>query len=239
MVSIIIPSYNGARSLGKELPAFITFLKKEIKDFEIIIVDDGSYDSEPTKKIAIENECQFITYPKNAGKGFAVKTGMLQAKGQYRLFTDADIPFNYEAIPLFLSYLQEKEFDIVIGDRTLEKSIYFEDVSILRKFSSKIFTFIVGRFITTGTFDTQCGLKGFKGSVAEDIFSVTRINGFTFDVELIYIALKRNYDIKKLPVILRSNESSSVNVLKHSINMLIDLFRIKYFNVTKYYKKKK
>lgn len=237
MLSIIIPSYKGAKSLNEELPEFMAHLKSDGIAFEIIIVDDGSEDGGETEKVAKKYNCIFLCNEKNAGKGEAVRKGMLYSKQDYRIFTDADIPFNHDAIKNFLYYLKEYEFDIVVGDRTLEESIYFEDVSALRKFASKIFTFIVGRFITTGNFDTQCGLKGFRGHIADDVFSVSQLKGFTLDVELIYIALKRNYNIKKLPVILRKNESSSVNVIKHSLTMLVDLFRIKYFYVKKYYKK--
>lgn len=238
MLSIIIPSYKNADSLRKELPGFLAYLKSRSLDFECIIVDDGSNDNGATKNVAESNNCIYLTYPENQGKGNAVRTGMLHSKREYRIFTDADIPFNYEAIENFLHYMKEKEFDVVIGDRTLEKSVYFEDVSKMRKLASKVFTFIVGRLVTTGNFDTQCGLKGFKGHIADDLFSVSRLKSFTFDVELIYISLKRNYDIKKLPVILRKNESSSVNVFRHSMFMFLDLFRIKYYHLKKYYARK-
>ena len=96
----------------------------------------------------------------------------------------------------------------------------------------------MGRFITTGITDTQCGLKGFRKEVAQDIFGVSLINSFTFDVELIYIALKRNYDIKKVPVTLRSQDGNSVNVFKHAIGMALDLLKIKLNHVRGLYKKR-
>jgi dolichyl-phosphate beta-glucosyltransferase len=109
----------------------------------------------------------------------------------------------------------------------LDESNYFNEISAKRRFGSGFFTFIVGRFITTGISDTQCGLKGFRAAVADDLFRASRINGFTFDVELMYISLKRNYDIKKIPVSLRSQDGSSVSVLRHGFGMVLDLLRIK------------
>jgi dolichyl-phosphate beta-glucosyltransferase len=91
--------------------------------------------------------------------------------------------------------------------------------------------------VAGGHFDTQCGMKGFRGEVARDLFSVGRINGFAFDVELLYISLKRNYDIKRLPVVLRCQEGSTVSVVRHGLGMVMDLFRIKWNHVNGRYNK--
>jgi len=239
MLSIVIPSYKSAKILRNQLPCFINYMEQNFtNDFEIIVVDDGSEDKGETQKAAEDLKCKFVANPVNMGKGAAVRNGMQNAKGDFRIFTDADIPFEYEAIKVFYKYLKEKEFDMVIGDRGLPESNYFTVISKKRKLGSNIFTFFVGRFVTTGISDTQCGLKGFKGAVADDIFSVAKINGFAFDVEAVYIALKRNYDIKKLPVILRSQEGSSVSLLKHSLGMLKDLFAIKMNHLKGVYNKK-
>lgn len=236
VLSIIIPSYKSAGILRNQLPGFINHLKKNYPDnFEVLVIDDGSDDNGETKAVAEELGCRFFANPINMGKGAAVKNGMLNAIGEYRIFTDADIPFEYSNIDNFYTYLSHKEFDVVIGDRGLPESKYFNEISKKRKLGSSIFTFFVGRFVTTGIPDTQCGLKGFKAKVAEDIFSKACIKGFAFDVEAIYIALKRNYDIKRLPVVLRSTEGSSVSLLKHSLGMLRDLLKIKINHMTRKY----
>jgi dolichyl-phosphate beta-glucosyltransferase len=226
-LSVVIPSYRSSEALLKNLPYLMDFLREKISDFEVIVVDDGSKDDGATAAIAAENGCRFLSYPNNLGKGGAVRFGMQHAIKEIRLFTDADIPFETEAIEKMVHYLTEKEYDVVIGDRGLHDSNYFTEISAKRRFGSGFFTFIVGRFITTGISDTQCGLKGFRAKVADDLFQVSRINGFTFDVELMYISLKRNYDIKKIPVSLRSQDGSSVSVLRHGFGMVLDLFRIK------------
>lgn len=238
MVSIIIPCYNDAEILNAQLPKFIKYLQESSIKSEIIIVDDGSSSSFEARSIALRWGCFFLENKRNLGKGAAVRLGMGHAKGNFMIYTDVDVPFQYESIKHFLHYLKAKEFDIVMGDRTLPQSKYFAEVSFFRKLGSNVFSFLVGRFVTTGLFDTQCGLKGFKAEVARDLFSVSKIQGFAFDVELLYVALKRNYDIKRLPVVLRSQEGSSVNLVKHGSSMLIDLFRIKWNHLTGQYKRR-
>jgi len=230
-VSFIIPAYRNAAILLNNVPVLQAHLQAKGYLYEILIVDDGSGDGGQTESAAAQLDCRFLANPRNTGKGAAVRRGMIAAKGQFRIFTDADIPFETDVIDRFLHYLDFKEFDVVVGDRTLAHAQYFEQIPLARKFASKIFSFVVGRFITTGMFDTQCGLKGFRAAIADDIFSVSKIDRFAFDVEIIYIALKRNYDIKRLPVQLRSQEGNSVSLMRHALNMLFDVLRIKYFHL--------
>jgi len=231
-LSIILPSYNTADTLRSQLPGFLSWLTAKGITHEVIVIDDGSEDNGATAKAATENGCVFLRLDRNQGKGAAVRAGMLAATGDFRVFTDADIPFEFDAVERFLHYLREKEFDVVIGDRRLPESRYFSKIKGARKMGSVIFTFLVGRFVTTGLFDTQCGMKGFSAKVAADLFSHARLNGFAFDVEVLYIALKRNYDIKRLPVVFRSNhDESSASLMRHAPGMLVDLFRIKWNHV--------
>jgi len=226
-ISFIIPSYKSSEALDKNLSYLLNYVS--LKDFEseIIVVDDGSNDENKTQVVVLKHNCKYLTYPKNRGKGGAVRFGMQNANGNIKIFTDADIPFESNAIDLIIFGITTQQFDLVIGDRTLEESNYFTEISSKRKFGSNFYTFFVGRIVTTGIFDTQCGLKGFTKKVADDIFSISKINSFAFDVEVIYIALKRNYSIRKIPVSLRSQEGDSVSLLKHAPGMLLDLFKIK------------
>lgn len=235
--SLIIPSFRGSTILQKQLPGFIEFLKKKGLDYEILIVDDGSQDSGATKEVAEKLNCRYFELSKNQGKGAAVRKGMQEAKGLFRIFTDVDIPFEFETYERFLYYLDQKEFDVVIGDRTLKDSSYFTEITWLRKMGSKFFSTLVGRFVAGGHFDTQCGIKGFKASVAEDLFGVSKINSFAFDVELLYVSLKRNYDIKRLPVKLRCQDGSTVRVILHGLGMLNDLLKIKRNHIKGVYNK--
>lgn len=238
MLSIILPSYQGSEILSRNLPLLVDYLNKKNIEYEIIVVDDGSDDGGATRHVAENYHCIFLQNERNMGKGAAVRKGMLHAKGEYRIFTDADIPFELDAFEQFLRYLDFKEFDVVIGDRTLPESAYFTEISKTRKFGSNFFSFLVGRFVTGGMPDTQCGLKGFKAAVAEDLFSVSKINGFAFDVELLYIALKRNYDVKRLPVRLRTNETSTIRLAKEGIKMFADILTLKLNHIRGKYKKR-
>ena len=237
-LSLIIPCYNSSCILKKQLPELINFLDIQNFSYEIIIVDDGSKDGFGLKSIAEEYNCNYLSNPKNMGKGASVRNGVKHSRGQFVIFTDSDIPFEYDVINIILKYLDLKEFHLAVGDRTLETSRYFDDIPYRRKLGSNIFTFFVGRFVTTGMNDTQCGIKGFRKEIAEDIFGVNKIDGFAFDVEIIYIALKRNYDIKRIPVKLRNQEGASVSLLKHTIPMIMDLISIKWNQTRGFYNKK-
>jgi dolichyl-phosphate beta-glucosyltransferase len=228
-LSVIVPAYHAADTLRSQLPAFVSWLKGKNITHELIVVDDGSGDERATEEVAYENGCVFIRLERNLGKGAAVRAGMLAAKGDFRIFTDADIPFEFDAVERFLDSLKDRRCDIAIGDRRLPESSYFSKITGTRKLGSLIFMFVVGRFVTTGLFDTQCGMKGFSSRAANDLFSVAQIDGFAFDVELLYIALKRRYDIKRLPVVFRSNhEESSASLIRHAPGMLMDLVKIKW-----------
>lgn len=225
--SIIIPSYNGAKILTNNLPILFDILNKRAMNYEVIIVNDGSSDADEVEKVASLFNCRFITYTINKGKGYAVREGMKIANGNYLIFTDTDIPFKEIAFNRMLDTLLENKYDLVIGDRTLKNSEYFEVISPSRKIGSKIFTFFVTKLITGGLSDTQCGFKGFKKQIAKDLFSVSRVNSFAFDVEILYISLKRKYNIKRIQVELRNSEDSTVNLMKHAPRMLRDIFSLK------------
>ena len=237
-LSIIIPVYNNSEVLKNNLPYLAGYLSKKDYKYEIVIVDDGSSDRSEVKNISDNFNCRYIVNEKNFGKGYAVKQGILNYDAKYRIFTDADIPYEIEDLEKIIESLDKDKFDMVIGDRTLNTSSYFKDVSILRSLGSKFFSLIIGG-ITSGNFsDTQCGLKGFTSDAASDLFSRTKINGFAIDVELIYLAFKRNYKIGKIPVKLRKQGVSTVMIFKHGILMLLDLFKIKYYQLSKKYEKK-
>ncbi|MCK9421880.1 MAG: glycosyltransferase [Bacteroidales bacterium] len=235
-LSVVVPSYKSAGILEKNLPVLLSYLQKQDYTYEVIVVDDGSNDHGMTEAVCRKLACVFCQNEENMGKGAAVRTGMKVARGLFRIFTDADIPYELDAIGTILRYLDFKEFQLVIGDRNLKGSSYLTEIPELRKLTSVFFTRFVGTIVTANFFDTQCGLKGFRGEVADFIFQHARINGFAFDVELLYIALKQNFEIKRIPVRLSNQEKSTVRVLRHGIGMFFDLFWIKLNNIRGYYK---
>lgn len=225
-LSVIMPSFRNARLAVKSAAELCAFLSAHIKTWEVIIVDDGGHDFDSLAWSPPEG-VQLISHPINRGKGAAVRTGMLAAKGDIRLFTDIDIPYDLGLIPVMVYYISKAGFHMVIGDRQLPDSQYHQQILWQRRLSSKIFSFIAGAFITGGFFDTQCGLKCFRGDVAIQLFNNSKVNRFAFDVELLYIALINQLDIKRVPVCLLKNESSSVRLVRDSLRMLIDMALLK------------
>ena len=225
-LSIVIPSYNSGKILEKNLPLLLNYLSSKNYIYEIIIVDDGSTDNNLTLAVAEQYHCLYLKNDRNLGKGAAVKKGMLSAHGAYRIFTDADIPYEFETIDKIIYYLDFKEFQFCGGDRTLSGSDYHMGVPWIRKIGSRVFSSFVGRLVAGGLYDTQCGVKGFRAAAAHDLFGASRINGFAFDVELYYIALKRNYDIKKIPVKLRCSDGNSVKLIQHGLGMVWEVSMI-------------
>ena len=223
VLSVILPSYKSAYIVRERVPGLIRHLDGLGIACEVVVVDDGSGDGGRTAAIAGELGARCVALPENRGKGAAVRAGMLAAEGAYRIFTDIDVPYRLDAIDRMLWYLDTKEFHVVVGDRTLERSSYYAKVSATRNVASHVFSGFVGRFTAGGWYDTQCGIKGFRAAVAEDLFGVARIDRFAFDVELLYVALKRNYDIKRIPVELECNETSSVNVISDGLAMVRDV----------------
>ena len=227
VVSIVLPSYNSSQALSLRVPLLQSHVRDMKISNEIIIADDGSTDGGDTHTVAKTLGCVYVANALNTGKGEALRIGMNKARGRFRIYTDADIPYGGEAIERVLWYLDHKEFHVVAGDRTLEGASYSHRVSLLRRAGSRVMSFLVGRFFAGGWFDTQCGIKGFRDYVAEDLFGVSRINRFAIDVEILYLALKRNYDIKRLPVSLEFQGGTSVRPLRDGLQIMVDIARIR------------
>lgn len=225
MISFVLPVYNCFDKLSAKLPELIMQLDDAGILYEIIIVDDGS-SNKIDISYCLNSQCKILVNDKNCGKGYSVKRGIMAACGEAIIFMDGDFPFEPEVIEHACSEIQSPEVDMIIGDRTLPGSSY-KEAPFIRSAGSKIISFIVSRFVTPGYYDTQCGIKGFKREVAKDIFSKLTINGFSFDVEIIFIAIKRKYTIKKIEVKVVKQLSSNVKVIFHGFQMLINFFRIK------------
>jgi hypothetical protein len=150
---------------------------------------------------------------------------MLKARGTVRAFTDADLPYGTEPIAVALDLLQRGPFHAVIGDRSLPDSRY-SNGGWTRKIVSSLATMTISTLLVGDFRDTQCGLKAFRGDVASHLFAMTRIDRFATDVEMLYLLLKYRLDIKRIPVVLRSQAPSTVRVLRDSWRAMIDLLRI-------------
>jgi glycosyltransferase involved in cell wall biosynthesis len=227
-LSVVLPSYREAHRLAAHVPVLQRHLRSLGVSHEIIVCDDGSDDAGLTRAVAEELGCRYFANAHNQGKGAALRRGMRQARGRFRLFTDAEIPYELDAIERALHGLDREGFHMVVGDRNLEESRYFREISLWRRVGSALCAFSIGRLVARGGFDTQCGLKAFRAEVAEDLFAVSRINRFAIDVELFCVALQRRYHIKRLCVRLRCRDGSSVHLVRDGLALLRDVVRIRW-----------
>jgi dolichyl-phosphate beta-glucosyltransferase len=228
-LSVIIPAYNEEKRLPRTLREINDYLSRQNFDYEIIVVSDGSTDRTCEVVESLKSEIQklkIICEKINRGKGYGVKIGMLNAKGKFRLFTDADNSTPISEIEKFWPEF-EKGADVVIASRDLKGAILDPPQTLFRRFVGEVFKYL--RKIIVGLWeieDTQCGFKCFKGEVAEKIFPKCKIERFAFDPEVLLIAKKMGFKIKEVPVYWKNDLQSKVK-FKSMVKMLIDLFKIR------------
>lgn len=229
-LSVIIPAYNEEKRLPKTLEEIDKYLRKQDYDYEILVVNDGSKDKtvEIAKGLISKIKNLIVTgYKKNRGKGYAVRFGMLEAKGDYRLFTDADNSTSIDHVEKIWPEFK-KGFDIIIGSRDIKGAVLDPPQPWIRKLilgeGFKLYRkIIIGLW---GIEDTQCGFKCFTKKATEKIFQKCRINRFAFDPEILVIAKKLGYEIKEIPIYWKNDPESKVK-FKSIIKMALDLIKIR------------
>lgn len=229
-LSIIIPAFNEENRIHRALDASIEYLKKQKYTSEIIVVSDGSTDR--TKETAEEYTNKYpalsvIEYSPNRGKGYAVKTGMLAAKGEYRLFMDADYAVPIEYAGKFLEKAMNGS-EIVIGSRGLEESVIETHQQFIREKMAQLFGLLQRSVLKLPFIDTQCGFKLFKQNTAELLFNKITYDCSYFDTELLYIAYYNRIKIEEFPVKWKHDKETRMPIgLKRSLDLFLKLFRIK------------
>lgn len=227
-ISIIIPSYKSAALLEKNISLLKSFFRSKNIAIEIILIDDGSNDNGATEKAAKSLDIIFLANQVNKGKGAALKLGFEKAIGRFCIFTDADIPYELDNLMAVYQNLSIEGFDIVVGDRNLEGSVYYEKTSVLRNLGSWAVSTMVSILISDNWKDTQCGIKGFKANIGKKLFSKALINRFAIDIEIIFLAIQWGHSIKKINVTLRNNEKSTINIVNDGIKIIFDIFKIRF-----------
>jgi len=234
-LSVIIPAYNEEKRIKKTLKEIDKYLSKQSYDYEILVVNDGSKDR--TAKVVRElfsdiKNLRLVDNKENRGKGYVVRQGLLEAKGEYRLFTDADNSTSIDQIEKMWPEFK-KGHEVVIGSRDIEGSIIAVSQPWWRIMLGNIFNLLV-QIVSGlwGIWDTQCGFKGFTKKAVEDIFPKCRINRFAFDVEALVLAKKNGYKIKEIPVIWINSPESTVG-FKSMVKMLIEVFQIRWNIITR------
>lgn len=231
-LSVIVPTYNEEKRIGNTLTAILTYLQAQTFRSEIIVVDDGSRDNTiqvVESRIRGMDNARLIAYQPNRGKGYAVRQGMAASQGEWALFTDADLSTPVTTIGLALDHLQNG-FDVVIGSRAIAGSKISRYQPAYRRVGAKIFNVlrdgIVGVDISRFK-DTQCGFKAFRGLVARHLFGLLRIDGFMFDVEMLYVAMRLGYRIYEMPVDWTDMPGSKLRLVRDTVRMFRDLASIR------------
>lgn len=226
-MSIIIPAYNEATRLPYTLSQVAQFIEGQAYPAEIVVVDDGSTDhtAEIVEQMAHQYPCIRLVRAAHGGKGHAVKTGMLQSRGEYAFLCDADLAMPITELPKFLPPVQNG-YQVAIGSREGKGAVRFNE-PFYRHLMGRVFNGIVKLLAVPGFEDTQCGFKCFHCSVITDLFSHQTINGFGFDVEVLYIAQKRGYHIVEVPIQWYYQTESKVHPIRDTLRMFQDIMAVR------------
>lgn len=230
-LSVIIPAYNEEARIGASLENIIQYLKAQSYSAEIILADDGSKDQTVSiaQNILRSFPHQILAAPANAGKGDAVRRGILAANGAYLLFTDADLSTPIEEVARFLQ-IHATGADLVIGSRALPDSNVEIRQDMKREAMGRIFNFFATLLAFKGIADSQCGFKSFTRQAGRDLFSRQKLDGFSFDVEILYLAQKHGYKIVEEPVTWRNSTQTRVRLLTDPLAMFFDLLKIRWLH---------
>jgi len=229
--SIVIPCFNEEARIGETLRRAIDYLSLNAPTSELIVVNDGSTDA--TAAIARErlNSAKIATrllenFP-NRGKGAAVRSGLLAAREPIGLFSDADLSTPLEETPKLIEPIADDRVDIAFGSRALDRSLIGVHQPWRREQGGRVFNLLVR--VATGLpfWDTQCGFKAFRLDVCRPILEAARVNGFAFDVELLFLAQRAGLRIREIPVRWNHAEGSKVSFFRDSLRMLREVIALR------------
>jgi glycosyltransferase involved in cell wall biosynthesis len=236
-LSIIFPAHNEEGRIAETLRKTISFLEKQSYPSEILVIENGSQDKtlEIARSFLQDFPALCVIHEDQRGKGLAVKRGMLEAIGEYRFICDVDLSMPVEEVNRFLPPLLTS--DITIASREAAGAKRFNEPEY-RHVIGRVFNLIVRLFALHGLHDTQCGFKCFSARAAEELFPYQTIKGWTFDVEVLYVARKLGYSIKELGIPWYHDPNSKVKVFRDSFQMLVDLLKIRLNDLRGIYAKK-
>lgn len=225
-LSIVIPAYNEEKRLPKTLEQVHSFLESQPYIGEVLVVENGSQDRtfEVAQDFARRHPGVSVLQETGRGKGRAVRRGMLAARGEYRFMCDADLSMPVEEINYFLPPALQ-DFDIAIGSREAPGAIRYNEPHY-RHLGGRAVNTMIRLLALPGLQDTQCGFKCFRAPIAEELYRLQTLTGWSFDIELLYIARQRGYRIVEIPVQWYFNPESKLNVVQDAIKMGLDIFTI-------------
>jgi len=226
-LSLVFPAHNEESRLPATLEQTAEFLKNQAYDSEIIVVENGSSDC--TLAIARQFVNQIpnlqVIHEDRRGKGLAVRTGMLAATGEYRMFLDVDLSMPISEVNRFIPPILPR-LDVAIASREVRGAVRYGEPYI-RHIVGRGFNLLVRLLALPGLQDSQCGFKCFRGQVADELFARQTIDGWTFDVEVLFIARKRGYTISEIPIAWYYYPQSKMRVMPASFRMFADLWAIR------------
>lgn len=227
-VSIIIPAYNEEARLPDSLSLIAAFAQRQPYPVEVVVVDNNSSDRTRAVVEEFAAEAPYVRplFEGTQGKGAAVRTGMLAARGAYRFICDADLSMPIEEITRFLPP-SLTDFDVAIGSREAPGAVRYDE-PWHRHVMGRVFNTIVRLFAVHGFQDTQAGFKMFRAEVAEVLFPLQMLNGWSFDVEVLFLAQKRGYRIVEIPIHWYYKANTRIHPLRDSIDMFMDVLRIRW-----------
>lgn len=227
-VSIVIPAFNEEQRIGSTLSKIKGYLDSRGFEHEVIVVDDGS--SDKTAQVAEEFKglsLRVLKNEKNSGKGYSINRGMMEARGNLVLFTDADMSTPIEFFDGFIKQ-HEYGYDIVIASRAIDRSLVRKKQPFHREMMGRVFNLFVRMITGLSIRDTQCGFKSFKRQAVQSVYPKQTIYDFGFDVEILYIAKLQGFKIMEAPVEWYDSPATKVSALKDSFMMFFDLLRIRF-----------
>jgi glycosyltransferase involved in cell wall biosynthesis len=223
-LSVVVPAFKEASRIATTVQCLRRDLGP-IGDVEIIVVDDGSTDdtADAARRAGAD---QVLTLPVNQGKGAAVRAGMLAAQGRVVAFTDADLTYAPDQLALLAQHV-DQGWDVVVGTRYHVDTRTLVRARRLRELSGRLFSLLTRLVVLRRRQDTQCGLKAFRAVVARVLFTHARVDGFAFDVEILYLCERYGLSVKEVPVELTNSEVSTVHVAVDALRMMRDLLSIR------------
>lgn len=231
-ISLVIPAFNEEARIGSGLNRILSFLRSQPYVSEIIVVDDGSSDRtvEVVREISRGDNLVRVLRGKHLGKGGAVQVGMLQGRGVYLFFSDADLSVPIETLPTFLTDL-ENHCDAAIGTRQKAGAKIEVHQPFYREFMGKIYTRLCNWLLNLRVSDFTCGFKGFRREVARELFSRQRLKNWSFDAEILYLAELKGYKVQEMPVAWHDDRASKVRLWRDVVSSFLGLVQIRLYDL--------
>ena len=238
-LSVVIPAYNEALRIGSTLEKVRQYLESKSFPSELIIVDDGSRDEMPgllADYTATHSSTRVLRNEPNRGKGYSIRRGVLEAAGQFVLFSDADLSAPIDEADKLIAALEAKGADAAVGSRALDRSLIGVHQPWRREMAGRVFNLLVRIFTGLTIHDTQCGFKLFRRETTRRAFELQTVTGFGFDPELLFLIEQLGGKVLEVPVRWNDNPATKVHFLRDSTRMFLDLVVLRWRALTGKYR---